>query len=72
MAELKKIPIGSTVRLVGHGTPSQRRALWINEEEILGDWGYTRIHRQEEPDSMMTVPSSWLVEASVLDLLVAE
>lgn len=72
MAKLRKIPKGSTVRIVNHGTPSQRRVLWINDEEIVGDWGYTLIHRQEDPDCMIQAPTHWLEEASVLDLLVSE
>ena len=71
MAELRRIEAGSTVRVTKHGTPSQRRSLWVTEEVIVGDWGYTRIHRQEDPDCVMCVPTHWLVAATVLDLMVS-
>ena len=72
MAELRRISPGSMVRLVGFGTPSQRRSIWINDEEIVGTWGYIKIHRQEDEDCMMIVPSERLEPTTVLDLLVSE
>lgn len=64
-----------TVRLVGMGTPSQRRTLW--EVRFRGgrdDWGDDPVHiaRVEDVTCSMWVPRKYIEPATVLDLMVAD
>jgi hypothetical protein len=67
---------GQTVRLVGMGTSSQRRCLWVVQfDRMLGaggrDWGFNsvQVHRQTDPDCIIWAPRSMITAATVLDLL---
>lgn len=66
---------GDTVRLVGIGTPSQRSCLWVVDASRWPSGCDTtssvRIYRQDDPDCWIYVPRGRLVQATVLDLLVA-
>ena len=60
-----------TVRLVGMGTPSQRRILWEIRFRSKQDYGDDPVHicRTEDDTCSMWVPRNFVMAATVLDLL---
>ena len=73
MAELTLFKHRQTVRLVGTGTPSQRRTLWEVRFRSKEDYGDELVHicRVEDDTCSMWVSRRMIAPASVLDLLVA-
>ena len=76
MAGLELFDHGQTVMFTGGlGTPSQRNSLWIVDLESYGrvgeDYGgdKVKVHRQEDPDSIIWMPREYLKGATVLDLM---
>lgn len=63
-----------TVRLVGMGTPSQRRTLWEVRLKNKTDYGSRRINicRVDDDTCSMWVPRKFIQPATVLDLMVAD